>query len=197
MVLNEKLKNHKLILASGSPRRRELLEDMGLDFVVADKFECEENYPSSLEARMVAGFLSQLKSHAYPSKLSDNEILITSDTVVILGDKVLGKPTNRQNAIEMLQALSGQDHEVISGVTLRSSTHEITFSDSTIVCFKDLNVNEIEYYVDKYKPYDKAGSYGVQQWIGMIGISKIIGSYYNVMGLPTEKLYANLENFVI
>ncbi len=196
MILNEELKGYKLILASGSPRRKELMEAMGLDFRIADKFECEEICPDYLNTYMTAGFLSQIKSRAYVSELADNEILITADTVVMMGEKVLGKPKDRTEAIAMLNALSGKDHMVVSGVTLRNSKKQFTFTQSTFVRFKLLNESEIEYYVDNYKPYDKAGSYGVQQWLGLIGITKIVGSYYNVMGLPTEKLYTELLRFI-
>ncbi|MFI3331384.1 MAG: Maf family nucleotide pyrophosphatase [Rikenellaceae bacterium] len=196
MILAEKLKQFNLILASASPRRAELLTQMQLPFTVAEKFDCNESYHKELCSDMVAKFLSTVKSMAYDKILAKTDILLTADTVVVCKDKVLGKPKSRQEAVDMLKKLSGYTHRVVSGVTLRSVDKFDCFSDSTMVSFRELNSEEIEYYADKFAPMDKAGSYGVQEWIGLVGIEKIIGSFYNVMGLPTEKLYRKLEKFI-
>ena len=196
MLLQEKLKNYRIILASGSPRRRQLLADCGMEFTVAEKYEVEETHPDSMAAKDVPVYLSELKSNAYPSELSGNEILITADTVVILDDRILGKPKGREDAVAILGALSGRKHTVITGVTLRDSTRMYNFASSTDVFFKTLSAEEIAYYVDTFKPYDKAGAYGIQEWIGYIGIERIEGSFYNVMGLPVQRLCAELGSFI-
>lgn len=196
MLLHEKLDNYELILGSRSPRRRELIANCGLKFTLADSYEVEELYPPTLGATDVPLFLSQLKSKAYPVALTERQILITADTVVILGDKVLGKPTDRSNAVEILSALSGQSHSVVTGVTLRGVTKSHSFSVETKVWFRALTVEEIEYYVDTFRPYDKAGAYGIQEWIGYVAIERIEGSFYNVMGLPIQQLYKNLNIFI-
>ncbi len=196
MLLQDRLKNHRLVLASASPRRRELLAACDLDFVLADKFECEECYPADLEADKVAEYLSQLKSNAYPHALASNDILLTADTVVILGDKILGKPHSEAEAVEMISALSGATHKVVTGVTLRTTKQTISFSAESLVSFRTLDAEEISYYVEKYRPLDKAGAYGIQEWIGYIGIEGIEGSFYNVMGLPVQRLYATLKELI-
>ena len=196
MLLQDKLKNHRLILASASPRRRELLADCDLDFVLAEKFECEECYPADLEAEKVAEYLSQLKSNAYPRPLCEGDILLTADTVVILGDKILGKPHSEAEAVEMISSLSGATHKVVTGVTLRTPSQTISFSAESLVSFRALDSEEISYYVEKYRPMDKAGAYGIQEWIGYIGIEGIEGSFYNVMGLPTQRLYQALKELL-
>ena len=196
MLLQDKLKNHRLILASASPRRRELLADCDLDFVLAEKFECEECYPADLEAEKVAEYLSQLKSNAYPHPLCEGDILLTADTVVILGDKILGKPHSEAEAVEMISSLSGATHKVVTGVTLRTTERTISFSAESLVSFRALDPEEISYYVEKYRPMDKAGAYGIQEWIGYIGIEGIEGSFYNVMGLPTQRLYSALKEII-
>lgn len=196
MLLQDRLKNHRLILASASPRRRELLADCDLDFVLAEKFECEECYPADLEADKVAEYLSQLKSNAYPHPLCEGDILLTADTVVISGDKILGKPHSEAEAIEMISLLSGATHKVVTGVTLRTAERTISFSAESLVSFRELDTEEISYYVEKYRPLDKAGAYGIQEWIGYIGIEGIEGSFYNVMGLPTQRLYQALKELV-
>ena len=196
MLLQDKLKNHRLILASASPRRRELLADCDLDFVLAEKFECEECYPADLEAEKVAEYLSQLKSNAYPHPLCEGDILLTADTVVILGDKILGKPHSEAEAVEMISSLSGATHKVVTGVTLRTPSQTISFSAESLVSFRALEAEEVSYYVEKYRPMDKAGAYGIQEWIGYIGIEGIEGSFYNVMGLPTQRLYQALKELV-
>ena len=196
MLLHDRLKNYRLILASASPRRRELLADCDIDFVLAEKFECEECYPADLAAEKVAEYLSQLKSNAYPHPLCEGDILLTADTVVILGDKILGKPHSEAEAVEMISLLSGATHKVITGVTLRTTERTISFSAESLVSFRELDAEEISYYVEKYCPMDKAGAYGIQEWIGYIGIEGIEGSFYNVMGLPTQRLYQALKELL-
>ena len=196
MLLQDRLKNYRLILASASPRRRELLADCDLDFELAEKFECEECYPADLEADKVAEYLSQLKSNAYPHPLCEGNILLTADTVVISGDKILGKPHSEAEAVEMISLLSGATHKVVTGVTLRTTERTISFSAESLVSFRELDAEEISYYVEKYSPLDKAGAYGIQEWIGYIGIDGLEGSFYNVMGLPTQRLYQALKELL-
>lgn len=196
MLLHEKLQSHRLILASHSPRRQQLLRDAGLSYLLADKYEVEENYPATLPAADVPRFLSKLKSESYPIPLESNDILITADTVVILDDRIIGKPHDRADAIATLQALSGRTHRVITGVTLRSSKQCYSFDSQTDVHFGPLSDEQIEYYIDTYKPFDKAGAYGIQEWIGYVAIQGIDGSFYNVMGLPIQKLYNELDRFI-
>ena len=196
MLLHEKLKPCRLILASQSPRRRQLLADAGIEFVLAPRFECEESFPDTMPAAEVAEYLSSLKSEAYPEPLGTNDILLTADTVVIACNRILGKPADRAEAIEMITMLSGRDHEVVTGVTLRSAECVKSFSVVSKVRFRTLLQEEIEYYVDTYRPYDKAGSYGIQEWIGYVGIEGIEGSFYNVMGLPVQRLYSELNDFI-
>ena len=196
MLLQDRLKDYRLILASASPRRRELLAACDLEFVLADKFECEERYPADLAADKVAEYLSQLKSKAYPHALGEKDILLTADTVVILGDKILGKPHSEEEAVEMISSLSGATHKVVTGVTLRTAKQTISFSAESLVSFRTLEAEEVRYYVEKYRPLDKAGAYGIQEWIGYIGIEGIEGSFYNVMGLPVQRLYATLKELI-
>ena len=196
MLLHDKLKNYRLILASQSPRRRQLLSDAGLEFTLADRFECDETYPQDMPAEDVAEYLSRLKSEAYPEPLAEGDILLTADTVVIANNRVLGKPSDRAEAIEMILLLSGCDHDVITGCTLRTATRQRSFSVRSKVHFRALDREEIEYYVDCYRPFDKAGAYGIQEWIGYVGIEGIEGSFYNVMGLPVQRLYSILKEFI-
>ena len=196
MLLQDRLKSHRLILASASPRRRELLAACDLDFTLAEKFECEECYPADLATEKVAEYLSQLKSNAYPHALGEKDILLTADTVVILGDNILGKPHSEAEAHDMISTLSGATHKVVTGVTLRTPAHAISFSAESLVSFRTLEAEEISYYVEKYRPMDKAGAYGIQEWIGYIGIEGIEGSFYNVMGLPTQRLYQALKELI-
>lgn len=183
----------KLILASKSPRRQELIKNLGINFEIRTK-ELEEVYPESLKAHEVPKFLAELKSQPLVETIQDNEVLLTSDTVVILGDKVLGKPKDLEEAKSMLRNLSGKTHEVVTGVHLRSNTKQITFSVNTAVFLKNITEEEINYYVENYKPLDKAGAYGIQEWIGQIAVEKIEGSYYNVVGLPVARLWKELTN---
>ena len=196
MLLHDKLKEWRLVLASQSPRRRQLLQDAGIEFSLAERFECEESYPETLPASEVAEYLSRLKSEAYPEVLGEGEILLTADTVVVAKQQVLGKPADRSEAIEMIELLSGSEHEVVTGVTLRSKERVVSFSVLSKVRFRVLSREEIEYYVDTYSPMDKAGAYGIQEWIGYVGIESIEGSFYNVMGLPVQRLYCELEKFI-
>lgn len=196
MLLHDKLKNRRLILASQSPRRRQLLTEAGIEFDLAPRFECEESFPATMAAGEVAEYLSALKSEAYPESLGERDILLTADTVVIACGRILGKPADRTEAIEMIALLSGCEHEVITGVTLRSAADRHSFSVRTKVRFRELRQEEIEYYVDHYRPMDKAGAYGIQEWIGYVGIEGIEGSFYNVMGLPVQRLYTALNDFL-
>ncbi len=188
----ENLKNKTLILASGSPRRQQFFTEMGLQFEIRLK-EVDEIFPDHLKAAEITDFLSQLKANAFEGKLNDNEILFTSDTIVWLEDKALGKPKNSQGAFEMLQSLSGKTHQVITSVCVKTNTKTTVFHDQTNVTFSALSDEMITYYIDNYKPFDKAGSYGIQEWIGLVGIEKIEGSYANVVGLPTEKVFTYLQ----
>lgn len=196
MLLKDKLSSYRLLLASHSPRRQELLRECGLEYELVDKYDVEEIYPADTPVKDVAGYLSKLKNHAYPDPLTEHDIVITADTTVIVGDEVLGKPIDRSEAIEMLQKLSGGAHTVITGVTIRSIAHEVQFSTQTNVWFRQLTLEEIEYYIDSYHPMDKAGGYGIQEWIGFIAIEKIEGSFYNVMGLPIQRVYVELNKFI-
>ncbi len=191
MILKN-LINKKIILASKSARRQELLNGLGLSFEIKTKV-IDEDFPSTLDPSEVGSFLAKKKADEF--ELSINEILITSDTTVLLTDHILNKPQNNEQAIEMLQSLSGKTHEVCTGVCIKSTEKEITFSEFTSVTFKPLSLDEIEYYIKHFKPFDKAGSYGIQEWIGFVGIEKIEGCYYNVMGLPLSRLYQELLDF--
>lgn len=196
MLLHEKLQPYRLLLASQSPRRRELIAGSGIPFTLTAKYDCEECYPATLATEEVPAYLSRLKSEAYPEALAENDILLTADTVVILEGEVLGKPKDRTDAILMLGRLAGNRHTVITGVTFRTATRTETFSARSDVWFRPLTEEEITYYVDTCKPFDKAGSYGIQEWIGYVGIERIDGSFYNVMGLPIQRLYLELEKFI-
>lgn len=195
MKLEEKISNFKyeIILGSASPRRQELLKSLGFSFK-CKPMNAEENWPSGLEAQDIPVFLSRLKAESYAS-LSESELLITADTVVWCAGKVYNKPSGFDEGKQMLSELSGRMHEVFTAVTLTTTKKQISFYDTSKVYFKDLTEDEIYYYLTNYKPYDKAGGYGVQEWIGYIAIDKIEGSFYNVMGLPVQKLYEQLLNF--
>ena len=191
------LNGKRLILASGSPRRRELLAGLDLDFEVDTRNNFNECFDPSTPFEEVPMLMAHGKSHGFHRVLEKDEILITADTMVILpGKEILGKPKDREDAFRMLRDLSGKDHLVITAVVLRSTQKEESFSATTTVSFKELSDEEIAYYIDTYKPYDKAGAYAIQEWIGHIGISGIDGSYFNVVGFPVQRLYAALERFV-
>jgi septum formation protein len=179
---------HQLILGSKSPRRQELLKGLGFEYEIRT-LDTDESYPNTLKPHQIASFLAEIKASALVSTLQENELLLTSDTVVVTKDTVLGKPENANEAKEMITSLSGGSHEVITAVHLRTLSSSYTFDVRTEVTFLPLEEWEIEYYVANYKPFDKAGSYGIQEWIGYVGIEKMHGSYYNVMGLPTAELW--------
>ena len=186
------IKNYKLILASASPRRQQLMKDAGFTFEVRLK-NVEDKYPQELHWENVPEYLSKVKASAFREELKADEVLITADTVVCIHDRILGKPADRKEAISMLQELSGNRHLVVTGVSVTTRTEQLSFSSRTDVFFKHLSNEEIIFYVDTYKPFDKAGAYGIQEWIGYIGIERIEGSFYNVMGLPIQKLYETLR----
>lgn len=189
------LKKYHIILASKSPRRQELLRGMGVDFEILTK-ETPENYPADLPLDEVPKYLSQQKSLAFnDDELPADYLLITSDTVVICEGEILGKPKNREDATRMLQLLLGKTHHVVTGVTVRSAKKTESFAVRSNVTFAQLDAEEIDYYIEHCKPFDKAGAYGIQEWIGYVGISGLEGSFYNVMGLPTRKLYQCLKDF--
>lgn len=189
-MLRNILKEKKIILASGSPRRQQFFKDLDIDFEIRLK-EVEEVFPPHLQSYEITNYLAKLKADAF-SDFANDEVLITSDTLVWLENEALGKPTSEENAIKMLQKLSGKTHEVITSVCIKTNQKTEVIYDVTKVTFAQLSLEVIEYYIKTYKPLDKAGSYGIQDWIGLIGISKIEGSYTNVVGLPTEKLYQYL-----
>ena len=189
-MLKQKLNNYNVILASGSPRRQQFFRDLDIDFSIQLK-EIEEIYPENLKGVAITDYLSNLKSDSF-STLNDKDLLITSDTIVWLEGKALGKPKDAKDAFTMLRAMSGKKHEVITSVCLKSTSFQKIINDVTIVTFKELSDDEIHYYINNYKPFDKAGAYGIQEWIGFIGIEKIEGSYFNVVGLPVHKLYKEL-----
>ena len=191
------LKDKQIILASGSPRRRELLSAMDIPFTVDTGNTFDESWSSDTPHEKVPELMSEGKSFGFHRELADNEILVTSDTMVLCGTEILGKPKDRDDAIRMLKLLSGRGHQVITAVTLRDrEKKKKTFSVTSNVFFKELSDSEITYYLDTYKPYDKAGAYGIQEWIGYIGISRLEGSFYNVMGFPASRFYEELKAFL-
>lgn len=190
------LKDYNIILGSNSLRRHELLKALDITFTISANYKYDETYPESMRLLDVPAYLAEHKSDKYPELLGEKDILITADTLVVCNNELWGKPKDRDDAIRMLTKMSDNKHEVLTGVCLRSLDKRRTFAVSTYVYFHRLEKSEIEYYVDKYQPYDKAGAYGVQEWIGYIGIERIEGSYYNVMGLPVQRLYAELMEFV-
>ena len=189
------LKTKDIILASGSPRRKQLLDALGIKFRIVIPDICE-NYPPELEREKIALYLAVRKAESVNNAEDDRQIIIASDTIVCIEDSVLNKPAGRKEAIQMLRSLSGKDHYVITAVCIASNVKKRSFYAETKVTFAELPDDDIEYYIDYYRPYDKAGSYGIQEWIGYIGIEKIEGSYFNVMGLPVQRLYAELKNFI-
>ncbi|QOD61441.1 septum formation protein Maf [Polaribacter haliotis] len=186
-MLREKLKNYNVILASKSPRRQQFFKDLDIDFTIQLK-EVEEIYPKELKGKEITKFLADLKSKPF-TDLSKNDILITSDTIVWLDNKMLGKPKDEAEAFEMLRSLSGKSHEVITSISIKNKSFQEIITDVTTVTFKKLTDEEINYYIKNYKPFDKAGAYGIQEWIGFIAIENLQGSYFNVVGLPVHKLY--------
>ena len=192
-MLKEKLKQYNIILASGSPRRQQFLKDLNLDFTIQLK-EIEEIYPPHLIGLEITDYLAELKSSVF-TNLNKNDILITSDTIVWLDNKAIGKPKDKQEAIVIFKEMSGKKHQVFTSICLKTITNTRIVNDTTDVYFKTLSDEEINYYLDNFQPYDKAGGYGIQDWIGLVGVEKIDGSYFNVMGLPVHKLYAELLKF--
>ncbi|MBJ6367080.1 Maf-like protein [Snuella sedimenti] len=191
-MLSEKLKQHHIILASGSPRRQDFFKTLGLDFEVRLK-PVEEEYPPRLTHFEISNYLAQLKALPFKAELQPNDILITSDTIVWHNNKALGKPKNETDAFNIIKSMSNATHEVITSVCFTTKSFEKTLHSNTKVTFKDLTDEEILYYIKTYKPFDKAGAYGIQEWIGQIGVTKIEGSYFNVMGLPTHLVYKTLN----
>lgn len=190
-MLRNKLQKYKLILASGSPRRQQFFKDLDLDFEIRIK-EIEEIYPPELKAEEITNYLAELKAKAFEGELKENEILITSDTIVWFNDKALGKPKDTQDAFVILKSLSNATHEVITSVCFKTNAKTSVLYELTKVTFNELSDEAIWYYIDNYKPFDKAGAYGIQEWIGFVGVAKIEGSYANVMGMPTDKVYEYL-----
>ncbi len=191
----QNIDDYKIILASQSPRRHYLLKEIGLEFEIKLKQFVDESYPDHLKKEEIPLHIAGKKAEIY-GKLEDNEILITADTIVWLKDKVLQKPIDQDDAIKILKELSGNCHQVYTGVCIKSNDKEVLFSACTDVYFKKLTYPEIDYYINHFQPFDKAGAYGIQEWIGYIGVEKINGSFFNVMGLPIQKLYTELDDFI-
>jgi septum formation protein len=194
-MLREKLKSYKIILASASPRRQQFFKDLDIDFEIRLK-EVEEVYPQHLQAKEITNYLAELKAKAFDGELKPNEILVTSDTIVWHKNQCLGKPKDEEDAFRMLQSLSNSTHKVITSVCFKTTTKTDTFHEVTKVTFLELSDEAIRYYLTNYKPFDKAGSYAIQEWIGYVGISKIEGSYTNVVGMPMHLVYQKLMNFI-
>ena len=192
-MLKNKLQNYHLVLASGSPRRQQFFKDLDLDFEIRLK-EIEEVYPPELKAEEITNYLAELKASAFEGELKANEILITSDTIVWHNNKALGKPKDEQDAFTILKSLSNSTHEVVTSVCFKSNSKTKLLHEITKVTFNELSEDAIRYYIENFKPFDKAGAYGIQEWIGFVGVSKIEGSYANVMGMPTDKVYEYLNN---
>ena len=191
----DKLKRYRIILASASPRRKELLSKLDIDFTVKTLYDVDESFPASLPVVQVPQYISRKKAVAYRQEMQENDMVITADTVVAVGRRILGKPKSAEEARVMLKLLSDRYHRVVTGVTIMTAKRTETFATVSRVRFTRLNDEEIDYYISKYKPFDKAGAYGIQEWIGMVGITELNGSYFNVMGLPVQRLYAKLKEF--
>ena len=185
---------NRLVLASNSPRRKELLRGLGIDFEVRLIGDIDESYPNGLPANEVPVHISKAKAAAYMDTMTENEVILTADTVVVCDGEILGKPHDAEDARRMLGLLSGKSHEVITGVTLSTLQWQRSFAVTTVVWFKELSADEICFYVDNYRPFDKAGAYGIQEWIGYVGVQRIEGSYFNVMGLPVQRIYDELKD---
>jgi len=189
----ENLNKYKIVLASNSPRRKELLSGLGVDYVVKTLPDVDETYPEGLNEEDIAKHIARGKAEAYREVMNDDELVITADTIVWLEGTVMGKPKDEEDAREMLRRLSGRTHQVVTGVCLTTTSMQKTFATVTDVTFSNLTEEEIDYYVTRYRPMDKAGSYGVQEWIGFVGVENLSGSYFNVMGLPIQRLYTELK----
>jgi septum formation protein len=196
MVINNILKGYRIVLASKSPRRQYLLKELGIDFEIISNSETDETYPPDIAKEVIPVYLAEMKAKTVMPVVPEKTLLITADTIVWLNNKVINKPSGYEDALKMLEELSGRVHEVITGVCLTSHNRKHTFYTSTLVYFTALSKEEIKYYVDQYRPYDKAGAYGIQEWIGYIGIERIEGSYFNVMGLPVQELYREIIKFL-
>jgi septum formation protein len=192
-MLKEKLKNYKIILASGSPRRQQFFKDLDLDFEIRLK-EVDEVYPDHLQGKEITDYLAKLKSEAFTDDMQPNEIIVTSDTIVWLENKALGKPKDKDEAVQMLQSMAGKTHEVITSVCFKLMDKTDILNTVTKVTFNPISSEEIKYYIEHYQPFDKAGAYGIQEWIGLMAIHKIEGSYTNVVGLPTDLVFNYLSN---
>lgn len=189
------LSKYKIILASNSPRRKELLSGLGIDFQIRTIKGIDESYPDTLHGEDIPIYISKKKASVYLQSISDDELLITADTIVYLDGEVMGKPKSAEDAIGMLSRLSGRIHDVITGVSIVTKEKQVSFASTSKVSFASLTDEEIMYYVDNYSPLDKAGAYGIQEWIGYIGVNGLSGSYFNVMGLPVQRLYEELRKF--
>ena len=192
----ENIKKYHVVLASKSPRRQELLSGLGIDFTVKIIPGIDESYPDSLPAADVAQYISEKKAAAYKAEMDTSDLIFTADTVVIVGDKILGKPKDAADAHAMLESISGRTHSVVTGVTITTTDFHKSFSVETEVTFASLSSDEIDHYIETYRPYDKAGAYGIQEWIGYIGVTSLASSYYNVMGLPVQRIYSELKGIV-
>lgn len=191
----ENLNKYEIVLASNSPRRKELLQRMGVNFKVRTLFGLDESYPDSLRGEDIVCYISRNKAKAYQSSMAPNELLITADTIVYVDGEVMGKPKNAEQAKEMLHKLSGKTHQVITGVTIVTAKRTENFGVTSQVKFTNITDEEINFYVDNYLPFDKAGAYGIQEWIGIVAVEEIKGSYFNVVGLPVQRLYQKLKTF--
>lgn len=195
IMITDILNNHRIILASRSPRRQQLLRQLGIRFDVVIR-DFDESYPETLSGKEIAEYIAGNKASSFRNELTGSEIIITADTIVWCNNKVLGKPVDLEDAVRILKAISGNTHEVITGVSIVSKKKETCFSEVTRVTFEKMTEEEVRYYAEKFKPYDKAGAYGIQEWIGLAACSRIEGSYFNVVGLPVHRLYAELKRFV-
>ncbi len=191
----DNLKKYQIVLASNSPRRKELLQRMGVNFKVRTLFGIDESYPDSLRGEDIVCYISRNKAQAYRTSMASNELLITADTIVYVDGEVMGKPKNAEQAKEMLHKLSGKSHQVITGVTIVTAERTENFGVTSQVKFAEITDEEINYYVDNFLPFDKAGAYGIQEWIGIVAVEEIKGSYFNVVGLPVQRLYQKLKTF--
>lgn len=191
----DNLKKYNIVLASNSPRRKELLQRMGVNFKVRTLFGIDESYPDSLRGEEIVRYISRNKAQAYRSSMAPNELLITADTIVYVEGEVMGKPKTAEQAKEMLHKLSGKSHQVITGVTIVTADRTEDFGVTSQVKFAEITDEEINFYVDNYLPFDKAGAYGIQEWIGIVAVEEIKGSYFNVVGLPVQRLYQKLKTF--
>ena len=196
MTIQEIASKHSIVLASNSPRRKDLLNGLDIPYSVVTLPDVDESFPPTLSGKEIPLYISRKKSEAYLPFMEDDTLLITADTIVWLNEKVYGKPSGKEGARQMLKTLSGKTHQVITGVTIRTKKNETSFASVSEVTFATLSDEEIDYYLEKYQPYDKAGAYGVQEWIGYIGVENIKGSYFNVMGLPIQRLYRELKEFL-